>query len=98
MFYEMYGVSNGDVIRTTVTIAPAAATGLLQKLKQLIQQKQAMSVQFEERVTLDEDGVARSTREIGNDLMSGEYVIQTSIRQNRTGAVASVSTTLRIGN
>lgn len=96
MFYEMYGAREGDVIQTTITITPVAAKSLVKKIRQLVQQKQAMSVQFDERAALDPDGVARSIREIGNDLVPGDYVVEITLQQKRTGAVTSVTTNLRV--
>ena len=96
LFYEVYGARADDRIQTAVTIAPDRPSGIQERLSQLVQRRQAVSVTFDDVAELDSDAVFRKARELGAELEPGNYIVTVTVTNARSRQTAGRETRLRV--
>jgi hypothetical protein len=96
LYYELYTARAGDPLEVRVVVAPGRDESLLARLSSLIASRSALAVDFAEDAAPDVDGVLRTDREISAELEPGSYVVTVTVRNGRTGAVATRDTNLVI--
>jgi hypothetical protein len=96
LFYELYGVNPGTPLRVRIMVAPGEGEGMLARVAGLLSAKSALSLSFEEAAVLENDGVARISREITADLRPGRYSLQLTVQNLKTGETATRSTDLLV--
>jgi hypothetical protein len=88
VYYELYNATPGDPVDVRIVVAPGRDDGMLARLSSLIESRNALSVEFEEEVVADPDGVVRTDREITSELQPGSYAVMIAVTNRRTGEVA----------
>jgi hypothetical protein len=91
LYYETYGVKEGEPLTISIAIQPTGATDILEKIRNLVDRKQALSVEFSERAAVTGSDVSVSTREIAADLKPGNYDLIVRV-QTQTRTLTGVTT------
>ena len=94
LFHELYRARHGDSIRVQIVVSPGRSKDLLARMTELISQRYAMSLAFDDIAVVDADGVARVSRDLSGDLHAGAYNLEVVVRNRGTGETASRSTEL----
>jgi hypothetical protein len=94
LYYELYGVRAGDPLAVTIRVMPGKGESVLEKLRDLISSRSALSIEFDEQAGPDPDGVLRVERDYQADLEPGAYSVVVTIRNGRTGETATMDTNL----
>jgi hypothetical protein len=96
LYYELYNAQAGDQLEVSIIVAPGRDEGLLARLRDLISQRNALSLVFSEEAAPEADGVLRIDREVTAALEPGSYVVLITVRNERTGESAEAETGLVI--
>jgi len=70
LYSELYGVREGDPLNVELLIAPGREESLLRRLRELLDRRAALQVEYREEAA-PEGGVVRAQREIGAELEPG---------------------------
>ena len=73
LFYEVYGLVQGEAYRTELRVDPQARPGLLDRIRRLLGGRPAVRIAFEEVAAPGEDGVVRQLRRVEHGLAPGLY-------------------------
>jgi hypothetical protein len=95
LYYEIYGA--GDVtLRTTIQVVPDLEDiGILDRVKNLVNSREAVSLTFDDRVDAV-DGTVHSLRTIDAELNPGAYFLVVTVMDPATGHTATRQTHLGI--
>jgi len=97
IYYELYGASAGDSLQTTILVTPGRAEGnMLQRLRRLTENRQALSVTFTDLSDVGSKGVMRVLRDVGGGLEPGIYELSIRVRNLRSGVTVERQTDIRI--
>lgn len=88
LYYELYGVREGDPLNVELLIAPSRDESLLARLRERLERRAALQVQYREEGA-PEGGVVRAQREIGAELQPGAYTLTLTVTNGRTNERAS---------
>ncbi len=93
LYYELYGVRQGDPLDVRLVIAPGREESLLARLRDLLDSRTALLVEYREEAAPDRD-VVRAQREIGAQLEPGSYTLTLTVTNARTKGTATAETRL----
>jgi hypothetical protein len=96
LYYEVYAARDDDPLHVEVQIVPGRDESVSARIRSLIASRQALSVQFDETARADPDGAVRVQRDIDAGLQSGSYAVVITVRNMRTGQIATAETNLII--
>lgn len=95
MFVEAYNLDDDAPIRISVTIAPGRSEGVMSRLRELIDRREAMSLSYED-VAQPEDGVVAIATDVGAELEPGRYVLRLALTDLRSGTTVHRETALEV--
>ena len=78
-FYEVYGLKAGEEARIRITIAPGRALNVLNAVRELVDKREAVMVEFAERPERRADGSAQIQRDIVANLAPGSYFLDATV-------------------
>jgi tetratricopeptide (TPR) repeat protein len=91
VYYEMYGVKDGEQVHVTMRIVPGKAANAVAAITELVKKRQAMSIEFNDRAAVGANGAAAVQRDIGADLEPGAYHLEVTVET--AGGVRATSRT-----
>jgi hypothetical protein len=94
LFYEIYGLQEGDPIVTYLTIAPDIESGVLAQLRALLGSGRLIELHFEEHAQLDPTGVLQVERLVVPSLQPGRYTLRISVEAPGRARTASAETSI----
>jgi hypothetical protein len=92
LFYELYGVSQGETVDVEIVLEPDRPEGLLGRIAELISRREAMTLRFREPVQLAGADVAAVTRDITAELEPGEYTLSVKVTRRQDDASCTAAT------
>lgn len=95
LFYELYGLAAGEPIEVEVLIVPEGTSGLIDALRELISQRHAQSLSFDDTAESDSDGVVRRWHDVQAALRHGSYIVVVRLTRS-SGETAESTTTLEV--
>jgi hypothetical protein len=96
LFYELYGGIADEPVTVHIEIIPEKAQGLVAKLGELLQRKEALSLTFDDRLVVDADGTAQVSRNVSGDLSSGSYTVIVEVKRLSGGPPVVARTALHV--
>jgi hypothetical protein len=93
VFYEMYGLQDGQAVHVTMRILPGKAANTFAAIAELVKKRQALTIEFDDRVALGPNGAAAVQRDISADLQPGAYSLEVTV-ETAGGSVHAVTRTV----
>src|SRR5690606_26519922 len=94
LYYELYGMAVGDPTTVQIVVTPGRDESLLRRLADLVADRSALVLEFEEQARTDADRVTRVEREFAAELEPGSYVVTITVRNTRTAESVTRETNL----
>ena len=94
VYVEGYNFTAEEPLEIRLVVAPGTGSGILARLRELISDRQAMSLSFNESATVDADGVMRVLKQVGGEIQPGAYNLELTIRRLSTGETVVARTLL----
>jgi GWxTD domain-containing protein len=79
VFYELYGVNEGDLVDTSIRVRPAKSPGLVAKL---LGKTNFRELRYSDRAEIDRKGITVRDVVVGGDLAPGAYIVEVRIKAN----------------
>jgi hypothetical protein len=92
LYYEIYGLSDNESVRTRIVLSPTHEDGLKSRLRAIFGGRSVQELEFDERTTPDADGITSVDRTITTTLDPGRYVLELTIQRSSTGERLATST------
>src|SRR5690606_7765687 len=80
LYYELYGMNPGETVNVQIVIAPVGRSGIFGALRELIDQRRAVAIDFSDTPELD-NGTARVRQDIEPNLEPGEYSLEITVKR-----------------
>jgi hypothetical protein len=91
LFYELYGLQPDEPISIEVLIVPEGTSGFLDALRQLVSERHALSLSFDDSAETDGEGSVRRWHDVQAELAPGSYMVV--VRVTRSGGETAESST-----
>jgi hypothetical protein len=92
LFYELYGLSSGDSVSTSITVTRNEQKSIAQMLRLYPGRKDSRQLTFSGKANIDGRGISVQDASVGGDLLPGAYTVEVTSTTPR--GVAHGKTTL----